>query len=75
MTGGIPEERLEDISGCAIRALVGGDLATDPEGAKRAPPILRSPNGVMKDFRDLWGAGESAYDRRRHPRAHAADRG
>jgi pimeloyl-ACP methyl ester carboxylesterase len=63
MTSGIPKERLEEISPAAqFERWWAATLATDPEGAKRAPPILRSPNGVMQDFHDIWGAGESAYD-------------
>jgi pimeloyl-ACP methyl ester carboxylesterase len=63
MTGGIPKERLEEISPAAdFERWWAATLATDPQGAKRTPPILRSPNGVMQDFRDIWGAGKSAYD-------------
>jgi pimeloyl-ACP methyl ester carboxylesterase len=63
MTGGIPKDRLEEISPAAqFERWWAATLATDPDGAKRTPPILRSPNGVMQDFRDIWGAGQSAYD-------------
>jgi pimeloyl-ACP methyl ester carboxylesterase len=37
-------------------------LATDPEGAARSPPVVRSPNGVMRDFNDSWAAGRPTYD-------------
>jgi pimeloyl-ACP methyl ester carboxylesterase len=37
-------------------------LATDPEGARRSPPVVRSPNGVMRDFNDSWAAGKPTYD-------------
>ena len=29
-------------------------FATDSEGAKRNPPVLRAPNGVAQDSRDFW---------------------
>lgn len=38
------------------------NLATDPEGAKQTPPVLRSPNGVMEDFTEIWSQGKSTYD-------------
>ncbi len=38
------------------------NLATDPAGAARNPPVLRSPNGVMKDLAEVWGRGRSTYD-------------
>ncbi len=63
MTGGIPKERVEEISPAAqYERWWSATLATDPGGSRRTPPILRSPNGVMRDFREIWGAGESAYD-------------
>jgi pimeloyl-ACP methyl ester carboxylesterase len=37
-------------------------LATDPIGAKQAPPLLRAPNGVLKDARAFWLAGKAQYD-------------
>jgi pimeloyl-ACP methyl ester carboxylesterase len=36
--------------------------ATDPEGAKQNPPVLRAPNGVLQDGLDFWSAGKSTYD-------------
>jgi pimeloyl-ACP methyl ester carboxylesterase len=36
--------------------------ATDPVGAKENPPVVRAPNGVLKDFRDYWIAGKPQYD-------------
>jgi pimeloyl-ACP methyl ester carboxylesterase len=37
-------------------------LATDPEGARQNPPVVRSPNGAPKDSRDYWSAGKPYYD-------------
>jgi pimeloyl-ACP methyl ester carboxylesterase len=63
MTGGIPPDRVADISPAdQFERWWAATLATDPAGARRSPPILRSPNGVMQDFNDIWGAGRAAYD-------------
>lgn len=37
-------------------------LATDPEGARRDPPVVRSPNGAPADSRAYWQAGRPYYD-------------
>ena len=34
----------------------------DPVGARRTPPVLRAPNGVVLDGRDYWSAGKALYD-------------
>jgi pimeloyl-ACP methyl ester carboxylesterase len=63
MIRGIPPERVEEVSPQAQFDLWwAATLATDPEGARRTPPVLRSPNGVFKDFLEIWAAGNSAYD-------------
>src|SRR5712691_7839780 len=36
--------------------------ATDPEGAKMTPPVLRAPNGTIADTADYWSAGKAYYD-------------
>lgn len=59
---GIPKDRVEDISPMAtFDAWWTATLATDPDGRKLSPPVVRSPNGVMQDFED-WAAGRPAYD-------------
>jgi len=63
MTGGIPAGRVADISPPdTFERWWQETLATDPDGAARTPPILRSPNGVMRDFNEIWGTGRAAYD-------------
>jgi pimeloyl-ACP methyl ester carboxylesterase len=63
MTAGIPAERIADVSPPEqFERWWRETLATDPDGAKRSPPILRSPNGVMRDFAEIWGAGRASYD-------------
>ena len=36
--------------------------ATDPEGAKQDPPVIRAPNGVMADVAATWWVGKPYYD-------------
>jgi len=36
--------------------------ATDPEGAKMNPPVLRAPNGVLQDSVEFFNAGKPYYD-------------
>ena len=40
-------------------------FATDPEGAKANPPVIRAPNGVVKDGLDYWSAGKAVWDPRK----------
>jgi pimeloyl-ACP methyl ester carboxylesterase len=37
-------------------------FATDPVGAAMHPPVLRAPNGVVRDSREFWTAGRALYD-------------
>jgi pimeloyl-ACP methyl ester carboxylesterase len=37
-------------------------FASDPEGSKQIPPVLRAPNGVLQDGREYWAAGKALYD-------------
>jgi pimeloyl-ACP methyl ester carboxylesterase len=36
--------------------------ATDAEGGKMDPPVLRAPNGVVQDGAEFFGAGKPYYD-------------
>ena len=36
--------------------------ATDPEGAKQNPPVIRAPNGVMADGAEYWSSNKPYYD-------------
>lgn len=37
-------------------------FATDPEGMRQVPSVLRAPNGVLQDSREFWQAGKPYYD-------------
>jgi pimeloyl-ACP methyl ester carboxylesterase len=61
---GMPKDRVDEIAPQDwFDAWWKATLATDPEGARRTPPVVRSPNGVLQDFAELWAAGKTgAYD-------------
>ena len=37
-------------------------FASDPDGAKQNPPVLRAPNGVVQDGAEFWASGKPYYD-------------
>lgn len=60
---GIPKGREEEISPTAwYDQWWAANLASDPEGAKQNPPVVRAPNGVIKDIVEYWGKGKSPWD-------------
>ena len=60
---GIPKDRVAEISPTEwYEKWWQANLATDPEGAARTPPVVRAPNGVMRDLNDFWAKGKPTYD-------------
>jgi pimeloyl-ACP methyl ester carboxylesterase len=60
---GAPEERRDALMPAAwYAAWRAAALATDPEGARKIPPVVRSPNGAPHDSRVFWAAGKPYYD-------------
>jgi pimeloyl-ACP methyl ester carboxylesterase len=60
---GIPEAKVEEISPSAwFDQWWAANLETDPVGAKQNPPVLRAPNGVLKDLADYWMKDKATYD-------------
>jgi len=60
---GLPAEKVEEIAPLAnFDAWWKATQATDPEGARQSPPVVRSPNGVLQDFAQIWAAGKTAYE-------------
>jgi pimeloyl-ACP methyl ester carboxylesterase len=60
---GIPKDRVEQISPTEwYDRWWKANLATDPVGAARTPPVLRAPNGVMRDLNESWARGKPTYD-------------
>jgi pimeloyl-ACP methyl ester carboxylesterase len=59
---GIPAQRIEEISpGTWFDTWWQATLATDPSGAKQNPPVIRAPNGVLKDIADYLGVGKAIW--------------
>jgi pimeloyl-ACP methyl ester carboxylesterase len=62
-TAGVPKDRADEINPIAwYDRWWSANLATDPVGAARNPPVVRSPNGALKDLRGMWGNGKPTYD-------------
>ena len=68
-----PKARQEEISPQAwFDKWWAANLATDPVGTKQNPPVLRAPNGVLKDVVELLGKGKPIYRSGRNPGPDAA---
>lgn len=52
------KERAELLSNTTADAVLAALKASDPEGAKHNPPVLRVPNGAVADWLASWGAGK-----------------
>jgi pimeloyl-ACP methyl ester carboxylesterase len=60
---GIPPARIEEISPTPwFEMWWTATQATDPKGAVQIPPVVRAPNGVLKDLGEYWTKGRSWYD-------------
>jgi pimeloyl-ACP methyl ester carboxylesterase len=60
---GVPENKKADLIPTGwFDAWADATWATDPEGAKADPPVIRAPNGVVADGIDFFGAGKPYYD-------------
>jgi pimeloyl-ACP methyl ester carboxylesterase len=60
---GIPKDRLAEISPTEwYDKWWQANLATYPQGASRTPPVIRAPNGVLRDLNEFWAKGKPTYD-------------
>ena len=60
---GIPPQLVEEISPASwFDKWWQATLETDPVGAKQNPPVIRAPNGVLKDIAEFLGAGKATYE-------------
>ena len=62
---GVPDDKKADLIPAGwFDKWADATWATDPEGAKMNPPVLRAPNGVVQDGLDFYGAtpGKPYYD-------------
>ncbi len=63
--GGVPEDKKATLIPAGVfDAWAEATFASDPDGARMTPPVLRAPNGVMQDCAEYWwaGAGKAYYD-------------
>jgi pimeloyl-ACP methyl ester carboxylesterase len=59
---GVPQERRSDFLPAGwFDAWADAAIASDPDGARQDPPVLRAPNGVVQDSRE-FGATGPKYD-------------
>jgi pimeloyl-ACP methyl ester carboxylesterase len=60
---GVPEEKKAALIPAGwFDAWADATFASDPDGAKMDPPVLRAPNGVVADGNEFYGAGKPYYD-------------
>jgi len=60
---GVPEDKKADLIPAGwFDEWWNATLASDPQGSKQNPPVLRGPNGVVLDVQQIWRAGKSTYD-------------
>ena len=60
---GVPEDNKATLVPPGVfDAWADATFATDPEGAKLNPPVIRAPNGVMADVAETWWVGKPYYD-------------
>jgi pimeloyl-ACP methyl ester carboxylesterase len=61
--GPAPEEKKKDLIPVAwFEAWSAAALATDPDGSKQTPPVVRTPNGSAQDTREYWQAGKPLWE-------------
>ncbi len=60
---GVPEDKKAALIPAGwFDAWADATFASDPDGAKMSPPVLRAPNGVVQDGNEFHGAGKPYYD-------------
>jgi pimeloyl-ACP methyl ester carboxylesterase len=60
---GVPEDKTAELIPAGwFEAWWTATSASDPEGAKQTPPVVRAPNGVVQDIGEFWAAGKAQYD-------------
>jgi pimeloyl-ACP methyl ester carboxylesterase len=60
---GVPEDKKADLIPAGwFEAWADATFGSDPVGAAQNPPVLRAPNGVVKDGNEYWAAGKPLYD-------------
>lgn len=62
LTGAPDAKRSELISAAVFEAWSAAEIATDADGAKQSPPVVRTPNGYYADDRDYQTAGKALWE-------------
>src|SRR5439155_5893321 len=62
MEGVAPDKQRDLVPAGWFDAWADATRATDSEGGKQSPPVLRAPNGVVQDNREFWQAGKPMFD-------------
>lgn len=62
LQAGAPDTKKDELlSPDVFAAWSNAATATDPEGAKQHPPVVRTPNGSYADDRELWTVGKAPW--------------
>ena len=60
---GVPEDKKKDLIPAGwFEQWAEATFATDPVGSKQNPPVLRAPNGTLRDTKEYWSSGKPYYD-------------
>jgi len=60
---GVPQDKKDALLPPELfAAWSAAETATDPDGAKQTPPVVRTPNGIFADSRDYWMSGKRLWD-------------
>jgi len=60
---GVPEGKAKDLIPAGwFEAWSKAVLESDPEGARQVPPVVRAPNGTLRDIFGEWMQGRPMYD-------------
>src|SRR5438445_10047483 len=60
---GVPEDKKTTLIPAGwFEAWADATFASDPDGARQSPPVLRATNRIVADGREPWWAGTQLYD-------------
>jgi pimeloyl-ACP methyl ester carboxylesterase len=63
LQAGAPEAKKDELLPPEVfAAWSAAEIATDPDGARQLPPVIRTPNGIYADDREFWTAGKALWD-------------
>jgi pimeloyl-ACP methyl ester carboxylesterase len=63
LQGGAPQDRKDELLPPGrFAAWSAAENATDPDGARQTPPVIRTPNGIFADSQDYWMSGKALWE-------------